>query len=419
LRLSFEPGDLVNEVTSFGSPTAIDVHVSGNKLDLTLPHARKVLDALKGVPELVDLQMAEAQDYPTVDVTIDREKAGMMNLTARDVAAALVPATASSRYVMPIYWRDPGSGQAYIVQIQIPPPSLSGVSDLAGVTVRGGASGDDVLLRDVIKSIRETQSAGQIDRYNMRRSFSLIANVATADLGAVKAKIDAAIKSVGPPPTGVEVAVRGQIELLSAVQQNLLTGLAVAVAAIGFMLTAYYQSIRLALATLAALPAALVGVAVVLAATKTTVNLQSFMGAIMALGVAVANAILLVTFAERSRGEGLSGRDAAFRGGASRLRPILMTSFAMIAGMVPMALGLGEGGDQTAPLGRAVVGGLAFATLASLFVVPCAFAVLMGRSGTASASLDPEDPASRYFDGTREAGAQAARLSECGACAPA
>jgi multidrug efflux pump subunit AcrB len=399
LRLSFEPGDLVNEVMSFGSPTAIDIQVSGNKLDLTLAHARAVLEELRKLPELVDVQMAEAQDYPTIDITIDRSKAGMMNLTAKDIAGALVPATTSSRYVTPIYWRDPGSGQAYIVQVQIPPPNLANASELASVAVRGGGTADDVLLRDVVKQIRETQTPGQIHRYNLRRLISLTANVATSDLGLVQRKVRAAIAAAGTPSAGVEVAVRGQIELLDSVRQNLLVGLAVAVAAIGLMLTAYFQSIRLALTTIAALPASLLGVAAVLFLTGTTINLQSFMGAIMSLGVAVANAILLVTFAERARREGHSAREAASIGGSSRLRPILMTSFAMMAGMVPMALGFGEGGDQTAPLGRAVVGGLSFATVATLFVVPAVFVIVMGRSSTASASLDPDDPASVFHDG--------------------
>lgn len=403
LSLSFEPGDLVNEVMSFGSPTAVDIQVSGNKLDMTLAHARAVLEELRKLPELVDVQMSEAQDYPTIDITIDRSKAGMMNLTAKDIAGALVPATTSSRYVTPIYWRDPVNGQAYIIQVQIPPPNLTNASELASVAVRGGGTADDVLLRDVVKQIRETQTPGQIHRYNLRRLISLTANVATPDLGLVQRKVRSAIAAAGKPSAGVEVAVRGQIELLDSVRQNLLLGLAVAVAAIGLMLTAYFQSIRLALTTIAALPASLFGVALVLFLTGTTINLQSFMGAIMSLGVAVANAILLVTFAERARREGQSAREAAYTGGSSRLRPILMTSFAMIAGMVPMALGFGEGGDQTAPLGRAVVGGLSFATIATLFVVPAVFAIVMGRSSTASASLDPDDPASVFHDGQHNA----------------
>ncbi|MFO0937724.1 MAG: efflux RND transporter permease subunit [Gemmataceae bacterium] len=398
LRLSFEPGDLVNEVTSLGSPSAIEVHVSGQKMDLTLPFAKKVLAELQKIPQLRDLQMAEPQDYPTIEMTFDREKAGTMGLAARDLAAALVPATASSRYVMPIYWRDKGSGQAYIVQVQIPPPNMTSPADVASIPVRTVESGDDVLVRDLVKSIRETTTPGQVDRYNMRRSISLTANIASPNLGAIRKAVETAVKNVGAPPVGVDVTIRGQLELLDQVLNNLIVGLVVAVLAVAFMLTAYFQSVRLMLTALSSLPAALVGIGLALLLTSTTLNLQSFMGAIMAMGVAVANAILLVTFAERDRRRHGMAVKAAVEGGRSRLRPILMTSAAMIAGMIPMSLGISEGGDQTAPLGRAVVGGLAMATLATLLIVPCAFAVLMRRASVASSSLDPDDPSGRNYD---------------------
>jgi multidrug efflux pump subunit AcrB len=332
------------------------------------------------------------------------------------VTGAVVPATASSRYVNPIYWRDPNQGQGYIVQIQIPPPQMNSVAEIGQVPVRGtnghlngygpdtgmsgGAAPGTVLLRDVVaeRGIRETVSPAAIDRYNMRRMVSLTANVATDDLGRVRRLVDEAMTDVGDPPTGVEVDVRGQLTTLGQVQNNLATGLGVAVLAIVLLLTAYFQSVRLTLVAVAALPAALCGVGLTLWATGTTLNLQSFMGAIMALGVAVANAILLVTFAERERTAGTPAVAAAEVGGVSRLRAVLMTSFAMIAGMIPMALGLSAGGDQTAPLGRAVVGGLAAATLATLFVLPCVFAVLQPKTYGGGVSLDPADPASRYYD---------------------
>jgi len=184
------------------------------------------------------------------------------------------------------------------------------------------------------------------------------------------------------------------------IYEGLTLGLSLGVGAIFLLLTAYFQSVRLALISVAAVPAVVAGVALALLLTGTTLNIQSFMGAIMAIGVAVANAILLVTFAERSRLSGVAAREAAVEGAQSRLRPILMTACAMIAGMVPLALGLGEGGEQTAPLGRAVIGGLAAATCATLLVLPAVFAVVQGRSATRSASLDPDDSGSTYFDGT-------------------
>jgi multidrug efflux pump subunit AcrB len=248
---------------------------------------------------------------------------------------------------------------------------------------------------------------GQVDRYNMRRMVSLTANVEGEDLGSVARRIDEALQAAGEPPRGVQVDVRGQVfpmrQMFGAlaggrVLEGLTGGLILAVVVILLILTAYFQSMRLALVVVSTTPAVIAGVVLALLVTHTTLNIQSFMGAIMAVGVAVANAILLANFAEQYRREGRPAGEAVVEGARHRLRPILMTSCAMIAGMVPMALGLGEGGEQTAPLGRAVIGGLAVATFATLFILPSIFAVVQGRSSTRSASLDPDDPESPHFD---------------------
>ena len=408
---------------SFGAPTPVEVQVSSPSMASNLAFAARLKERLAAIPDLRDLQLNPPQDYPTVDVAIDRVKAGTMGLTAKGVGNALIPATASSRYMSPIYWRDATSGQVYIVQVQVPPPDMNSLAEIGLVPVRagphgggtsaganltdgmangvlgaaGGSASGTVLLRDVA-AIRETSTPAEILRYNMRRTVSLTANLATPDLGRVRRRVEQAIAEAGEPPRGVLVDVRGQLDTLRQVQSSLGTGLMAAVLAIFLLLTAYFQSLRLSLVSVAALPATLCGVGVMLWATGTTLNVQSFMGAIMALGVSVANAILLVTFAERSRlGHGGAVR-AAVEGGRSRLRPILMTSCAMVAGMVPMAVGAGAGGDQTAPLGRAVVGGLLASTLATLFVLPAVFALVQRRTGTADASMDPDDPQSRFYD---------------------
>jgi multidrug efflux pump subunit AcrB len=232
----------------------------------------------------------------------------------------------------------------------------------------------------------------------MRRTVSLTANIEGEDLGRVTDRIKQALAAAGEPERGQIVEVRGQAVPLAQMFRGLAFGLALAVGVIFLLLTAYFQSVRLALVAVSTAPAVMIGVALALVVTGTTLNIQSFMGAIMAVGVAVANAILLVTFAERSRRAGVTAGAAAVDGARHRLRPILMTSCAMIAGMVPLALAFGEGGEQTAPLGRAVIGGLGVATVATLLLLPSVFAVVMGRSGTESASLDPDDPQSRYFD---------------------
>jgi multidrug efflux pump subunit AcrB len=402
MHLSYEPGDLVNEVTSFGSRTPVDVQITGNNIADTSKHAEKVLAKLKEIPLLRDVHLVQSQHYPTVEITIDRERAATMNLTARTISNGLIPATASSRYMNPIYWRDPKAGQAYLIQVQVPPPTMNSLEELRQIPIHGAgpvlsAGVVQQLLRDVA-TVKQTTTPGEVDRYNMRRYLSISATVATTDLGAVNRAVRQAIREAGDPPKGVHVDVRGQLDTLDVVQRNLVVGLGIAVLAIFLMLSAYFQSIKLALTSVASVPATLCGVGLMLWITGTTLNLQSFLGAIMSIGVSVANAILLVTFAERSRATKGNAKLAALDGGVSRLRPILMTSLAMMAGMVPMALGFGEGGDQTAPLGRAVIGGLLMSTLATLFVLPAVFALVQGRSSLQGASLDPDDPHSARYD---------------------
>ena len=359
-------------------------------------HAEKVRAELAKIPALRDLQYTQPLDYPTVEVVMDREKLAASGSTAADLAKAVTPFTSSSRFTVPNYWRDPASGVSYQVQVEIPNTLVGTLKDLELVPVTVSGT-NDVLLRDVA-IVKEGTMPGEVDRYNMKRIVSMTANIQDSDLGDISKRVAKAIADAGPPPKGVSVDVRGQIAPFNELNQSLMFGLAVAIAAIALMLLAYFQSMRLALVAVSPVPATLAGVLLALLITGSTLNLQSFMGGIMAVGVATANAILLVTFAERSRCNGLSARDAGVDGARSRVRPILMTSFAMIAGMLPMAIGVGEGGDQTAPLGRAVIGGLAAATITTLLILPSIFAFVMGRAGTQTASVDPFDPASRYYE---------------------
>ncbi len=395
LRLAFEPADIVNQVMSFGAPAPIEVVVRGPRLPENRAFAEKVRKELAQIPSLRDLQVVQATDYPTIDVKVDRERAGLSGVTADEVARSLVAATSSSRYVMPNFWVDPASGIGYLVQVEIPPARMDSAEEVGMVPVKRTTAGQ-LLVRDV-GQVREGTMPEAFDRYGMMRMVSLKANVHGEDLGRVAERIDRAVKAAGDPPRGVTVEVRGQVVPMRQMFRGLSFGLLTATVVVFLLLTAYFQSVRLALVAVAAVPAVVAGVAVALLATGTTLNIQSFMGAIMAVGVAVANAILLVTFAERSRRAGATATEAAVDGAQSRLRPILMTSFAMLAGMVPMALALGEGGEQTAPLGRAVIGGLAAATVATLFVLPAVFAVVLARAGARSASLDPSDPESPLF----------------------
>jgi multidrug efflux pump subunit AcrB len=392
VTFSFEPSDIVSRVMSLGSPTPIEIAISGQNLAADHAYGEQVKAVLQQIPWLRDLQFGQALDYPTVEVNVDREKAGVIGARMAEVSRALVTATSSSRFVVPNYWADPNSGVAYQVQVQVPQARMDSLEQLRNVPVKQ-RDGQSVLLRSVAKVTQNT-AVGQYERYNMQRIVTVTANIVGADLGQVASEVNKALKSLGQPPAGITVTVRGQIIPLAQMLDGLRSGLLMAVVVIFLLLAANFQSLKLSLLVVSTIPAVIAGVVFMLWLTGTTLNIQSFMGAIMAVGVAVANAILLVTFAERSRMEGASAPDAAMEGARSRLRPILMTSTAMIAGMVPMALGLGEGGQQTAPLGRAVVGGLVVATAATLLVLPAIFALVQARAHRRSASLDPTDPKS-------------------------
>lgn len=404
VRFSFEPSDIVNEVMSFGSPTPIEVVVSGSDFVKNREFAEKLRKELVNIPALRDIQLGQSMDYPTVQINVDREKAGMAGLMPVDVSRALVTATSSSRFIVPNYWADPKSGVAYQVQVEIPRPvvrspydieTVGSMEQLGRIPLRKTDNGQ-VLVRDVA-SIERGTMPGQYDRYNMKRQVTLTANISGADLGSVSSQVRQAVNQAGDAPTGSTVEVRGQIPPMQEMEAGLSIGLMLAIVAVFLLLTANFQSIRLALVTVSTIPAVIAGVVLMLYITSTTINIQSFIGAIMAVGVAMANAILLVTFAEKRRVETQNVKNAAVTGAGSRFRAILMTSFAMISGMLPMALALGEAGQQNAPLGRAVVGGLVAATLATLFLLPLIFAMLQNKASMKSASMDPDDPESRYF----------------------
>jgi multidrug efflux pump subunit AcrB len=397
VRLSFEPADIVSEVMSFGSPTPVEVAVAGPSLADDRAFAAKVFAGLAEVPALRDLQYEQTLDYPTISVDIDRERAGLGGVTAQDVARSVVAATSSSRFVVPNYWPDPKTGIGYQVQVEIPYQVMDSLEDVETVPIQKPGLDRQLLLRDVAR-VRPGTMPGEFDRYNMKRVVGLTANIAGEDLGRVARQVERTLKRVGDPPKGTTVNVRGQIAPMEEILRGLAIGLGMSIVVILLLLTANFQSVRLALVVVSTTPAVVAGVVVTLLLTGSTVNLQSFMGAIMAVGVAVANAILLVTFAEgHRRSENAGAVEAAVEGARGRLRPILMTSCAMTAGMVPMALGLGEGGEQTAPLGRAVIGGLAAATLATLTVLPTVFALAQGGATRQSASLDPDDPESQHY----------------------
>jgi len=396
VRFSFEPGDIVSRVMSFGAPTAIEVAVSGPNLADSRQYAEKLRTALTHVPALRDLAFEQELDYPTVKVAVDRERAGVLGVTAQDIAKSVVAGTSSSRYTSANYWADPKSGIGYQVQVEIPVQQMNSLEEVKNLPIARRTT-QQIDLRNVA-SVTDGTAYGEYDRYNMQRMLTLSANISGEDLGHATARVQQAIRDAGKPPNRVNVTMRGQVKPMEEMFGSLSVGLLLAIGVILLLLTANFQSFRLSLIVLLTIPGVVAGVVIMLWLSRTTLNLQSFMGVIMATGVAVANAILLVTFAERSRVEGSEPGEAAIEGATSRLRPILMTSCAMIAGMIPMAIGLGEGGEQTAPLGRAVIGGLIGATCATLIVLPAIFAAIQSRHARISASLDPDDPNSPNFE---------------------
>jgi multidrug efflux pump subunit AcrB len=395
VSFSFEPSDIVSRVMGLGASTPIEVAVSGPNLAANRAFAEKVKERLHKIPSLRDVQFGQALDYPTMEVSVNRERAGLMGVKMSEVSRSLVAATSSSRFVVPNYWADPNSGVAYQIQVQVPQSSMNSVEAAQNLPI-SYRDGKAILLRN-IASVKEGTIVGQYERYNMQRMVTVTANIADTDLGTVTKQVTQALQQVGTPPAKVNVALRGQVVPMQQMFDGLRTGLLLAVVVIFLLLMANFESVKLAFIVVSTVPAVIAGVVLALWLTRTTLNIQSFMGAIMAIGVAMANAILLVTFAERSRRAGAASIDSAVEGAQSRLRPILMTSLAMIAGMIPMALGLGQGGEQTAPLGRAVVGGLLAATMATLLILPSVFAIVLGRAGTHSVSLDPDDPSSGHY----------------------
>jgi multidrug efflux pump subunit AcrB len=269
---------------------------------------------------------------------------------------------------------------------------------VGGIPVMTGDNAKPLL--DDVASLKAGAMPGEIDRYNGQHVVSLTANIHGLMLGQASARLNQAVAAAGAPPRGVLVRLRGEIPPLEQTISGLRIGLLLAVVVIFLLLSANFQSVKLALAIVLTVPAVLCGVLLMLWATGTTLNIQSFMGAIMAIGIAVANSILLVTFAEQARHAGRPVMEAAREGAAGRLRAVLMTAAAMIFGMLPMAIGFGEGGSQAAPLGRAVIGGLLLSTFATLTILPSIYAILQGRGRPESPSLNPMDPGSRYYDAT-------------------
>lgn len=394
--VSFEPADLVSQVMNQGATTPVEIAVLGKSLQQDHAFAGKLKKALAKLPYIRDLQDGQPFEYPTLNIHMDRELVGQMGLTIQKLSQSIIAATSSTRFVLPNFWLDKEKGAAYQVQVQIPQNQMASADDLNAIPATDSPTGHPTI--GDVADVSNGHTYGEIDRINSKRLVSVIANLHDKDLGGASRDIEKVVESVGKPPRGMDVKIRGQVSLMLETLEELKSGLLLAVVAIFLLLAANYQSFKLSLVVVSTLPAVLCGAVIMLALTGTTLNIQSAMGSIMALGVAVANAILLVTMAENYRKQWGNATVAALEGARTRLRPILMTSLAMIVGMIPMASGLGEGGGQSAPLGRAVIGGIIASTFATLTILPLVFTLVQNKASTASPSLDPEDPESSHYD---------------------
>jgi multidrug efflux pump subunit AcrB len=336
-------------------------------------------------------------DYPAVRIDIDREKAGLSEITVRGAVEPVIEATSSSRFIALNYWVDTKTGFDYQVEVLVPPKFMNTKTELESLPLTQVNPVVNLMIRDVAV-IRDGKTPGEIDRAASQRYLSINANVEGEDLGRAARQVTQAINAAGKPPRGVRVKLMGQLPPMIEMFEALGIGLAVAVCVILMLLTAYFQSPRLALISIGAVPGVLAGAVTLLYVTGSTLNIESFMGSIMCLGVSVSNSVLLVTFMNEHWQGGASTTEAAAVGAGERLRPILMTACAMTVGMLPMALGLERGSQMEVPLGRAVIGGLVMSTLATLLVLPSIFVVVMGRCTPCSPSLYSGDPAGRRYD---------------------
>jgi len=393
-RISFEPIELTDKVLSQGSPTPIEVRIMGKDKKLNEQYAKKVIEKLNQIGYLRDVQLAQPIKYPTLDIEIDRTRAAQMGVTLSDISRSLVAATSSSRYTEKNVWIDPRSNISYSVQVQIPENQMASTNDINEIPVLSNEARP--LLGDVATVTLDT-TYGENDNLGALPFLSVTANLNKMDLGTATKDVSTAILSLGELPRGLSVETKGLSEVLSDTLSSLQVGLITAVAVIFLMLAANFQSFKVSLVVLSTLPAVLLGSLAMLLFTGSTLNLQSYMGIIMSVGVSIANSVLLITNAEHLRRHTGNALLSAKESAALRIRPILMTSVAMVVGMLPMASGFGDGGDQAAPLGRAVVGGLIASTFAALFILPLVFTWVQDKASTASVSLDPEDKESAHY----------------------
>ncbi len=379
-QFSFLPADMIGQILNFGLPSPIDVQIVGFNIQANREFADVLLQKLRAIPGAVDLHVHQSGDYPQFNVDVDRTKAQLVGLTQQAVASNMLVSLSGSFQTAPSFWVDPKSGTQYQVVTQTPQYRMQSLNDLGNTPLSGGINGSSQILSN-LATVHRSVAPAVVSHYNAAPAIDIYGSVDGADLGYVAAQLNQIISEAKKDlPKGSNVVLRGQVQTMQSSFNGLLIGLIGAIVLVYMLIVVNFQSLLDPFIIITALPAALAGIVWMLFLTHTTVSVPALTGAIMCMGVATANSVLVISFARERMNAGDTAAEAALAAGFTRLRPVLMTALAMIIGMIPMALGLGDGGEQNAPLGRAVIGGLIFATIATLIFVPTVFSIIHGRS---------------------------------------
>jgi multidrug efflux pump subunit AcrB len=375
----FQPADIVTQILNFGLPAPMDIQIMGNDAPANYTLAQQLANRLRHIPGASDVHVQQMLDLPTLRMDIDRTRVTQVGLNAREVAQNVLISLSGSFQTAPNYWLDPRNGVTYQMAVQTPQYKMTSLQDLMNTPVNDPAARAPQVLGNLVQ-LSPAERPAVVSHYNVQNVMDVYVSNQGRDLGGVAADVNRVLKDFEQRlPRGTDLVVRGQVETMRSSFVGLGVGLLMAILLVYFLIVVNFQSWLDPFIIITALPGALAGICWTLLLTRTTLNVPSLTGAVMCMGVATANSILLVSFARDRMLEGIPALEAALEAGYTRMRPVLMTALAMIIGMAPMALGLGEGGEQNAPLGRAVMGGLAFATVATLFFVPAVFVMIHGR----------------------------------------
>jgi len=393
VQFFFQPADIVTQILNFGTPAPIDVEVTGMNQRGNYLAGERLAREFRHIPGAVDVHVQQAFDNPTLYMEIDRARAQSVGMQSRDVAQNVLVSLSSSFQTAPAFWLDPKNGVEYNVAVQEPQYRVENYQALQNTPIGGSVPGSRPQILGNLVTTSTTARPAEVSHYTTQPMINIYAAVEGRDLGGVADEVERHVQAIEKDlPKGSHIVVRGQVQTMKSSFAGLGFGLVGAIVLVYLLIVVNFQSWLDPFIIITALPGALAGICWTLLLTHTTLNVPSLTGAIMSVGVATANSILMVSFAREQMDEGKSARDAAREAGFVRIRPVLMTALAMIIGMVPMAVGLGEGGEQNAPLGRAVIGGLVFATFATLFFVPCVFSMIHGRRTRRPSPPEPLSP---------------------------